>query len=491
MEKKVQIAVSAPSSNCGKTLAACGLLEVMKRRGLCPCAFKTGPDYIDPMFHRSVLNVSSHNLDLVMADEAYVRDCYRRELSEHGAAVIEGVMGLYDGLSGKTDCGSCWHLADTLDIPVLLVLSPQGSSLTTAAEVKGLLQFRADSRIAGIVLNQCRKSYASLMKEILEKETGIPVIGYLPELPDVRIKSRHLGLYQADEIEDLQQNIGKIADAMEETFNWKLLEERFSVSQPQTEDHAEPLSADTGREMQGSAADRVHGGRQDAEGSAAGFPRRERPVIALARDEAFSFCYQETQEVLDSLGAEIVYFSPVHEPCVPENADGLLLPGGYPELYAEELSENREMRDSIRSAAESGMPFIAECGGFLYLLESLQDGEGQAWPMAGVFPGRSRNAGKLVRFGYAEMRAETDGLLLRAGESMRVHEFHYWEADYSGSDFSLHKPLSERQWTEGYSGDTFYAGFPHLYLAAHPEAAERFVRAAGRYRSLRTNRKNK
>ena len=466
-KRKVQIAVSAPASSSGKTFLVCGLLEILKRKGLFPCAFKTGPDYIDPMFHRSVLNVSSHNLDLVMSDESYVRSCYQRELAEHGSAVVEGVMGLYDGLSGKTDRGSCWHLANTLDIPVLLVLNPSGSSLSAAAEVKGLQQFRPDSRIAVIILNRCKKSYAGLMKEILEQETGIPVVGYLPELPDVHVESRHLGLYQADEIEDLQQNIKVIADAMEEHLDWKKIESLFSVPVPSMQEDQDS-GVDIGRSW--VLAEHVL------------------PVIALARDEAFTFCYQETQEELDRQGGNVVYFSPVHEPYVPEDADAIVLPGGYPELYARQLSENRSMRDSIRKSICSGMPVIAECGGFLYLQKFLRDADGALWPMAGVFPGTGRSAGKLVRFGYAEMQAKEDSLLFKRGESMSVHEFHYWKSDEDGDAFQMKKPLSSRNWSEGYAGPSWYAGFPHLYLAAHPQVVKRFICAAEAYRHSQMER---
>lgn len=486
MNKKIQIAVSALSSDSGKTLIACGLLEILKRKGLNPCAFKTGPDYIDPMFHRSILGVSSRNLDLVMSDEAYVRESYVRELGEHGSSVIEGVMGMYDGLSGKTDIGSCWHLADTLDVPVLLVVSPRGSSLTVAAEVKGMAAFRQNSHIAGIFLNRCKKMYAGMMKEILEKETGIPVIGSLQEIPDIRVKSRHLGLYQADEIEDLQQNIGKAADAMEAALDWEKLEEVFSVEAPDSETAETPETAASEKDIAGSEASKADSRAAHSSFPAFNFARGEkRAVIAVARDEAFSFCYRETEEEIDRRGGEIVYFSPIHEPCVPEDADAVYLPGGYPELYARELSENRSMRGSMRTEIRNGLPVIAECGGFLYLLESLTDADGKTWPMAGVFPGGSRNSGRLVRFGYADMKAESDSLLMRRGETMRIHEFHYWEADEEGSEFSLKKPLSTRSYAEGYAGKTWYAGFPHLYLAAHPESVERFIDAAEEYRRSR------
>ena len=209
----LQLVLAAPRSGSGKTTAACALLAAMQARGLAPCAFKSGPDYIDPMFHRAVLGVESHNLDLFFSKPETVRELYARHAAGHGAAVVEGAMGYYDGLGGVADTASAWHLADTLNLPALLVVRPKGASLTLAAELRGLMAFRTPHRIAGILLNDCKESLYKMLRSMLEKETGLPVVGYLPPLPEAAIESRHLGLKTAAEIADLQQKIEVLADA--------------------------------------------------------------------------------------------------------------------------------------------------------------------------------------------------------------------------------------------------------------------------------------
>ena len=209
----LQLVLAAPRSGSGKTTAACALLAAMQARGLAPCAFKSGPDYIDPMFHRAVLDVESHNLDLFFSKPETVRELYARHAAGHGAAVVEGAMGYYDGLGGVADTASVWHLADTLNLPALLVVRPKGASLTLAAELRGLMAFRTPHHIAGILLNDCKESLYKMLRPMLEKETGLPVVGCLPPLPEAAIESRHLGLKTAAEITDLQRKIALLADA--------------------------------------------------------------------------------------------------------------------------------------------------------------------------------------------------------------------------------------------------------------------------------------
>ena len=209
----LQLVLAAPRSGSGKTTAACALLAALTARGLTPCAFKSGPDYIDPMFHRAVLGVESHNLDLFFSAPQTARALYARHAAGHGAAVVEGAMGYYDGLGGVTDTASAWQLADTLDLPALLVVRPKGASLTLAAELRGLTAFRTPHHIAGILLNDCTQGLCALLKPMLEKETDLPVVGCLPPLPEAAIESRHLGLKTAAEIDDLQRKIQLLSDA--------------------------------------------------------------------------------------------------------------------------------------------------------------------------------------------------------------------------------------------------------------------------------------
>ena len=445
----IQFLLAAPRSGSGKTTMTCALLMALKRRGCAPCAFKSGPDYIDPMFHRAVLGVESRNLDLFFSAPETVRTLYAKGAAGHGAAVCEGAMGFYDGLGGVSDRASAWHLADTLDLPVLLVVEPKGQSLTLAAELKGLNSFRTPSHIAGILLNNCTARMHALLAPMLEKETGLPVLGFLPKLPEAVIGSRHLGLYTAAEVENLQQKLALLADAAEEHIDWPRL-----LALCEKEPPALPVQPETP-------------------------PARVR--IAVAQDEAFCFTYAETLEAFRDAGAEVVFFSPLRDTALPENIGGLYLPGGYPELHAKELSENTSLLREIKQKIESGLPTAAECGGFLYLGQSLTDAEGQSWPMAGVLPGEAKDAGRLVRFGYAALSADSDSMLFRAGESFPIHEFHHWDSTANGAALAAKKPVGGAAWRCGFVNEHFYAGFPHLYWAGTP-LPQRFAAAAENYR---------
>ena len=445
----IQFLLAAPRSGSGKTTMTCALLMALKRRGCAPCAFKSGPDYIDPMFHRAVLGVESRNLDLFFSAPETVRTLYAKGAAGHGAAVCEGAMGFYDGLGGVSDRASAWHLADTLGLPVLLVAEPKGQSLTLAAELNGLVNFRTPSHIAGILLNNCTARMHVLLAPMLEKETGLPVLGFLPKLPEAVIGSRHLGLYTAAEVENLQQKLALLADAAEEHIDWPRL-----LALCEKEPPALPVQPETP-------------------------PARVR--IAVAQDEAFCFTYAETLEAFRDAGAEVVFFSPLRDTALPENIGGLYLPGGYPELHARELSENTSLLREIKRKIEFGLPTAAECGGFLYLGQSLTDAEGQSWPMAGVLPGEAKDAGRLVRFGYAALSADSDSMLFRAGESFPIHEFHHWDSTANGVALAAKKPVGGAEWRCGFVNEHFYAGFPHLYWAGTP-LPQRFAAAAENYR---------
>ena len=443
----LQLVATAPQSGSGKTTAVCALLGAMAARGLTPCAFKAGPDYIDPMFHRAVLGVESHNLDLFFSAPETVRSLYARHAAGHGAAVVEGAMGYYDGLGGVSDTASAWHLADTQDLPALLVVRPKGASLTLAATLRGLLAFRTPHHIAGILLNDCTENLYKMLRPMLERETGLPVVGYLPFLPGAAIESRHLGLKTAAEIADLQARLKLLADAAQSSIDWPLLQRLFDRPAPAA---APPVAV----------------------------PPRVR--LAVARDAAFCFTYAETLEALQENGAELCFFSPLQDTALPPDIGGLYLPGGYPELYAAELAANAPMRAAIKAAVENGLPTAAECGGFLYLGQTLEDADGTPHPMAGVLPGQGVKTGRLVRFGYATLTAQADSMLFAAGEQFPAHEFHHWDSTQNGTALTAAK-ANGRQWACGFANAHLYAGFPHLYWAGTP-LAQRFVAAAERYK---------
>ncbi len=452
-----KVLLTAISSGSGKTAVTCGLLSLLKRKGYDPCAFKCGPDYIDPMFHRSVLGISSNNLDVFLAGEDGVREIFARGSKGHGAAVCEGVMGFYDGVKrfdevGSGDFASAHHVADLLDIPAVLVVRPKGAALTLAAVIKGAAEFRAPRRICGVIFNDCSEAYYRMYGPQIEQESGVPVLGFVPHMEEANFESRHLALTTAEEIDDLAERIDKIGQKMEETID---LERLFEAADAENADDAGTCRCEDTANQKADVR------------------------IAVARDEAFNFIYAETLAALERAGAEIVFFSPVHDDSLPDNIDGLYLPGGYPELYGKQLSENTTMLESVRAAVQGELPTVAECGGFLYLSASLEDTDGRNWPMAGVLPGHGSNAGRLVRFGYGYISAEQDTLLLRAGEKVPVHEFHYWDTTADGTDMTLTKVSNGKQWNFGYAGETLYAGFPHLYLGGG-QLAERFVSACRR-----------
>ncbi len=443
-----RILFTAMHSGAGKTVAVCGFLAAMKQRGTDVRAFKCGPDYIDPMFHARVLGVPSRNLDLFLQGEEKVRESLAR--NGGALAVLEGAMGYYDGEAG-TDRASAWQVARATRTPAILIVRPKGVGLTLAAQIKGVIGFREESGIAGILLTDCKSSLHSYLKPLLEKETGLPVVGYLPPMEEAKLESRHLGLLTAGEVEDFAERFRAIAAQMEETVDLdRILELAAEDPLPVPEEA----------------------------------PKPRRCRIGVAKDEAFCFYYADSLDALTRAGAELCYFSPTRDEALPEGLSGLYLGGGYPELYAKELSENVPMRRAVRAAIEAGVPTLAECGGFLYLHEELEDPEGKAYPAVGAVAGRGFGTKSLKRFGYAKLCPEADSMLFRAGEEIPVHEFHYWDCTENGDDL-LVKKSSGRSWRCGLTGPAIYTAFPHLHLDGEAPLAERFVSACENFEKER------
>ncbi len=448
--KAPRLLVCAPASGGGKTTFTCGLLQAFANRGMKLQACKCGPDYIDPMFHREVIGADSRNLDLFFMGENQVRQLVAEGAAWADLTIIEGVMGYYDGIA-VSDEASAWDVARTTQTPALLVVDGRGRARSIAAEVLGFLRFREPSGIAGVIINRCSPMLYSRLKELIEKECGVRAYGYVPVLDaDCSLESRHLGLVTASEVADLQVKLNKIAAVLEESLDLGGLME-LAQSAPALE--YEPATL--------------------PEGASAG----RAPVIAVAHDDAFCFYYSDTLRMMEQLGAHLAYFSPLADDHLPEGASGLYLGGGYPELHCEELSANTPLLAQIREAIEAGMPTIAECGGFMFLHEQLEDDQGRFWPMVGVIPGRSFRTPKLGRFGYIGITAKEDNLLCAAGDALPAHEFHYWDSDSAGDAFHAQKPQSARGWDCAHATPALYAGYPHLCLHARPQALARFVRA--------------
>ena len=435
---------AAPASGSGKTTLVCGLLRALKNRGKKVRAFKCGPDYIDPLFHERVVGVPSGTLDLFFSPEDQLRRLFCRHAAGAEISLIEGVMGYYDGLGAATDRASSYAVAKALDAPVILVVDGRGQSLSALATVAGFLRFRADSRIRGVLFNRMSEGvYAALKPEV--ERLGVTPLGYVPRAPELMIESRHLGLVTPGEIEDLGQKLDALAALLEKTVDMDAL-----LSLAGSAPALEALPAPP-------------------------VPPMPRTRIAVARDEAFCFLYRDNLELLADYGAELAFFSPIRDGALPEGAQGLILPGGYPELYALALSENEPMRRSIAAAIEGGMPCLAECGGFLYLHRELANMEGRFFPMVEVLQARAYPTKKLGRFGYVTLTARADTTFLPAGESIRGHEFHYFESEDCGDALHAQKPTGSRGWDCGHSRGDLLMGFPHLYYPSNPKLVERFL----------------
>ncbi len=439
-----RILFAGTNSGCGKTTVTCAVLQALVNRGLRVGAFKCGPDYIDPMFHSRIIGAKSANLDSYFFDDNTLRFLLARNGGDRDVSVLEGVMGFYDGMGLTSTQASTYSVARITQTPAVLVVGAKGASLSILAMIQGFLDFCPDSQIQGVILNQCGPStYQSLAEEIQRRFAGrVRPLGFLPKLTDCTLESRHLGLVTAGEVENLQEKLRILAAQAERTID---LDGLLQLAK------ATP----------GICCDPVE------------LPRfGEHVRIAVARDRAFCFYYADSLEALTRMGAEIIPFSPLTDSELPENIQGLYLGGGYPELYARQLSENASMRRSVKNALTRGLPCIAECGGFLYLTEAIAD-----FPMVGFLSGTSFDTGKLTRFGYVRLRAKTDQMLCKAGEEIRGHEFHHWDCTQPGSAFTAVKELSGKHWECAVSTPTLYAGFPHFHFYANPSFAVNFYRA--------------
>lgn len=443
--KLPRILITAAASGSGKTLCTCGLLQVLKNRGLETVSFKCGPDYIDPMFHTKVIGTRSRNLDTFFTGRDVTRYLLRKNGAGADVAVIEGVMGYYDGLAGISAEASAWELADVTDTPAVLLVNCRGMSVSIVPMIKGFLEYKENSHIRGVILNRISPMLYPRVKAMVEEQLPVKVCGYLPELKDCLLESRHLGLVLPEEIHDLQRQLETLAAAMEKSVDIDGLLELARTAEDMTEETENPC------------------------GEAISEPLR----IGVAMDEAFCFFYEDNLDYLREHGACLVPFSPIHDTRLPEGICGLILNGGYPELYARELSENTAMRRVLREAILGGIPTTAECGGFMYLHQTMEDMDGRAWPMAGVIPGKVWKTPRLTRFGYVTLRGGT--AFGKEVGSLPAHEFHYFDSDVCGGGWKAEKPLSSRGWDCIHSTDTLFAGFPHIYYYANIKFVDTFL----------------
>lgn len=441
-----RICIAGTHSGCGKTTVTCAVLSALTERGMKCASFKCGPDYIDPMFHRTVIGTKSGNLDSFFCGDETLKYLIGRIGADCDISVAEGVMGYYDG-AGKS--GSAFEICEKLSMPSVIVIDCKGMSESIGAVMKGFLTYCRPSRITGFIFNRLPPSLVGQVREICEK-LGTEYLGCLPYSKDNSVESRRLGLVTANEIDDIKQRMKRLAALAEEHI---LLDRIIEIADaaPKLSDSFVPPE-----------------------------PLKEKCRIAVARDEAFCFLYSENIELLRSLGAETVFFSPIHDSAVPQ-ADGMILCGGYPELHLEELSDNKAMLEDIRRKLSDGMPCIAECGGFMYLHEKIRLLSGESRSLVGAISGTAFETEKLQRFGYVTLTAQRENLLCGAAESFPAHEFHYFDSESCGDGFIAEKPNKSRSWFCGNAGASIYAGFPHLYFYAYPKIAEKFCAACAEY----------
>ena len=468
-----RIMLAAPASGSGKTLITCGLLQAFKNRGLHPVSFKCGPDYIDPLFHTQVLGIPSRNLDSFFTGRELTKALFCKNAAQADLAVVEGVMGFYDGVAGITTQASSWNLADITDTPVILVVNMRGMSRSVVALIRGFLQMEKQSHICGVILNQTSEVMCEDLRPLIEENCKIPVLGYVPKVTECVIESRHLGLVTPAEMTDLQERIEKLAEILEKTLD---LEKILTVAAgaPMLQ---EQRMEDFYPELQVTATENCKKSGKEQNKSQAQHPVR----IGVARDEAFCFYYEDNLDLLKSLGAKLIFFSPLHDDTLPKDLDGILFGGGYPELYLKELEENESMRNSVKSAIENKMPSLAECGGFMYLHDTIFDSEKKPYKMAGVIHACCMKKERLVRFGYLTLNSKTDSFL-KKGETIRGHEFHYYDSEDNGECAIAKKPVGTKSWECVHAGSDHWWGFAHLSYYSNPKFAEKFAEACRSYK---------
>lgn len=446
--------VAGLASGVGKTTAAVGIMAALARRGLRVQPFKVGPDYIDPTYHRAACGRPSRNLDSWMLPHEHLRELFVRAAAACDVAVIEGVMGLFDGASPDSDEGSTAQLARMLDLPVLLVADARKVARSIAATVLGFQQFDPRVRVAGVLLNGIASPrHLEYCRQPIEEAVGLPVVGYLPRRDDLQLPERHLGLVPEVEGPVARDFFDRLAAHVEATVDLDLLLRLAEAPDPPPQ------------------RPRLFPPQ----------PLPKRAVIAVARDRAFSFYYQDALDLLEAWGAELVPVSPLGDAGLPEGCGSLYIGGGFPELYARELAANAPFLQSVREAARRGLPIYAECGGLMYLGRELVDAQGTAHGMARLLPLRTSMEGARLQLGYRTVRALADGPVLAKGEEARGHEFHYSRLEVLEEAPAAYELLNEPGRLEGFRVGSIWASYVHLHLAQSPRMAQRLVDAAANH----------
>jgi len=456
--------VAGTASGVGKTTVSLAILAAMRRRGRIVQAFKGGPDFLDAGHHTRISGRIARNLDTWMLDDEANKDVLRQAVQGADAILAEGMMGLFDGKDGATESGSSAEIAKLLRLPVVLVVDAGKSARSIAAVILGFELFDPQLALAGVILNRvASERHFRMLEAAILSACRTPVLGWLPRESAIAIPERHLGLHTAEEF-DVHEGQDGTTEKLIETLG--LLAEKHL-------DLDRLLSLECGLDLESTLLP-------------APCISTRHVRIGVARDHAFSFYYDDNLDLLRQQGAVIVPFSPTHDPSLPEDIDALYLGGGYPELYAQQLSANTGMLASMQAFVASGRPVYAECGGMIYLSQQLTTANGITYPMARVFPFAIEMTGKLVQFGYVTVELTDDCLLGTRGTIIRGHSFHYSRiSNHSGigTHYRVQYSLSGKLENEGYGVGNVLASYIHLHFRAAPTAAAHFVEAARRVQS--------
>ena len=455
------VIIAAPMSGSGKTTITLGLMECLKRRGLTVAPFKVGPDFIDPGYHRLVTGRPSVNLDGWMCDPEFVRETFALHSADADIAVIEGVMGLYDGIGGRSDEGSTAQIARLLGVPVVLVLDARGLARSAAAIVKGFVGFDPDVRIAGVIFNNVAgENHSRLLREAMESMLPeVRVIGCIPRDDKLQIPSRHLGLLTAEEHPPAPEFLDYLVEVVRAFIDLGMF---WAATLPCSHPPSKPVKM-----------------RKK--------PAKRAVRIGVARDKAFCFIYEDNLRLLRVAGAELCFFSPLADSGLPEGISGLYLPGGYPELFADTLAANGPMKQAVRDAIEAGMPVYAECGGFIYLTRGVEESRdtSQFHELAGIFPVGTRMLMRRKALGYREVELRNGSIVGPKGAVARGHEFHYSEMGEMPPEVERLYQVRKGQndlGVEGYRYKNCLASYIHLHFGSNPGLAEAFVENCRKYR---------
>ena len=449
--------IAAITSGSGKTSFTCALSDIFKKSGTDVSLLKCGPDYIDVMFHQKILGVQSDNIDPFFSDE---EDCKKIVAKASGdLLIIEGAMGIYDGITGAGIQGSCYDIAQKTQTPIILIVDMQKTGYTIIPLLSGILAEDSTSLIKGIIFNRISDNFFSAIRDQIKRRSefkNVKILGGISRIKDVGFDSRYLGLLMPDEISDFYERINRFSDALKSNIN---LDELEKISED-----ANYISISNSAPENGE------------ENSTVFFSLKPPLTLAVAKDDAFCFYYKRNLEEFKQRGVTLAFFSPITDEKIPDNASGLLLGGGYPELYSQELSKNISMKESVKKAIHSGMPSLAECGGFMYLLDGIT--KQVSYSMVGIIEGKAFDTGGLVRFGYGTITSDR-GLL--EGLEIRGHEFHHYDTKNAGCDCIMTHPKTGRSHPCMHMSDDHLWGFAHLYYPSCPEFVDRFIKKMEEY----------